>query len=243
MNMKKWFQSLTGTLQLVLFLPKCKGCENVLVFEGEKLICRECREKIAASRYYDNWKTVCRLCGRWMDHQHDTCGNCILQPPPYRKHLSYSRYEGLLKDLILGYKYGNIERLKLVLAEYLGELFTEKVNEPFDYIVPVPADTGRKREFHPMLEVSKILSRRLRIPLMSRQLLKIKKTPPQAGLTRAQRLKNLEGAFILKNPEKIKEKKLLLIDDVYTTGTTIGTCTRLLVDQKADVVALTLARS
>lgn len=141
------------------------------------------------------------------------------------------------------YKYKGIERLKRLFVDYYLELFAEKINEDFDYIVPVPPDRGRKREFSPILEISKILSRRLGIPLSARNLIKIKQTLPQAGLTRAQRITNLEGAFKLKHPEKIKGKKLLLIDDVYTTGTTINTCAQLLTKQNAGVTALTLARS
>ena len=143
------------------------------------------------------------------------------------------------------YKYNGVERLKYLFVDYYMELFKEKINENFDYIVPVPPDRIRKREreFSPILEIAKILSRRLEIPLASRNLIKIKKTLPQAGLTRAKRIANLDGAFKLKHPEKIKEKKLLLIDDVYTTGTTIKKCAQLLKKQNADVIALTLARS
>jgi ComF family protein len=143
------------------------------------------------------------------------------------------------------YKYKGVERLKLLFVDYYIELFEEKINEDFDYIIPVPPDRGRKRkrEFSPIFEISKILSRRLGIPLSSGNLTKVKQTLPQAGLTRAQRITNLDGAFKLKHPEKIKSKKLLLIDDVYTTGTTINKCAQILTKQKADVVALTLARS
>jgi ComF family protein len=141
------------------------------------------------------------------------------------------------------YKYKGIEKLKRLFVDYYIELFHEKINENFDYIVPVPPDRGRKRELNPILEISKILSRRLGIPLSSGNLVKVKQTLPQAGLTRAQRITNLDGAFKLKHPDKIKGKKLLLIDDVYTTGTTINKCAQLLFKQKADVVALTLARS
>jgi len=243
LKIKKQISILLNTLAATLFQPRCKGCGNYLILETEKLLCKECQQKIDTVRYSESWKTSCRYCGKPMDHSYDACGNCIIQPPPFRKHRSYSRYDGVLKDLILAYKYGNIERLKVILADYLIQLFQEKINEPFDYIIPVPADKGRKREFHPMSEVSKILSRQLSIPLLNSQLIKIKATPPQAGLSRAQRLKNLDGAFKLKSPSQIKSKKILLVDDVYTTGTTIRKCSQLLIAKEADVVALTLARS
>jgi competence protein ComFC len=242
-NIYRWFKQLKRIVQLSIFLSTCKGCGNQLVFEDEDLLCRDCREQIANIRYHDHWLNMCQHCGRTLDHQYERCGNCILQPPPYRKHRSYSRYQELLRDLILKYKYKGIEKLKYLFVDFYIELFDEKINEAFDYIVPVPPDRGRKREFGPILEISKILSKRWGIPLSSGNLIKVKQTPPQALLTRAQRITNLDGAFKLKHPEEIKGKKLLLIDDVYTTGTTINKCAQLLLKQKTDVVVLTLARS
>jgi ComF family protein len=238
-------KQLKRIVQLSIFIPTCKGCGNQLVFEDEELLCKNCQEEIANIRYHDGWLNMCQHCGRTLDHLYERCGDCILQPPPYRKHRSYSRYQELLRDLILMYKYKGVERLKRLFVDYYIELFEEKINEDFDYIVPVPPDRDRKRkrEFNPILEISKTLSRRLEIPLSPGNLIKVKQTPPQAGLTRAQRITNLDGAFKLKHPGKIKGKKLLLIDDVYTTGTTINKCAQLLIKQKADVVALTLARS
>lgn len=244
-SIRRCCRQLKCIVQLSIFLPTCKGCGNHLVFEDEDLLCKNCREEIANIRYHDSWLTICQHCGRTLDHQYERCGNCILQPPPYRKHRSYSRYQDLMRHLILIYKYKGIENLKRLFVDYYTDLFLEEINEDFDYIVPVPADRSRKRkrEFNPILEIAKILSRRLKIPLLSGNLIKVKQTLPQAGLTRAQRITNLDGAFKLRHPGKLKGKKILLIDDVYTTGTTINKCAQLLIEQKADVVALTLARS
>jgi competence protein ComFC len=230
-------------LCLAIYNVTCKGCGVYLVLADEDLLCRDCREKIARVREYDRWRSKCTHCGRFLDHRYPLCGSCTLQPPLYRKHVSYSSYHDLLRELVLMYKYGGMERLKYLFADYYLELYKAEIDEPFDYIVPVPQDRGRKREFVPVLEIVKTLSRRLGIPPLTRHLLKVKKTLPQVGLTRAQRIKNLDGAFRLKHPQKIAGKKLLLIDDVYTTGTTIRQCVQLLVSQEADVVVLTLARS
>ncbi|MCP5107575.1 MAG: ComF family protein, partial [bacterium] len=98
-------------------------------------------------------------------------------------------------------------------------------------------------EFNPVLELAKILSRRFEIPLLGNHLVKHKKTLPQAGLSRSKRLTNLDGAFKLAVAPSLKGKKVILVDDVYTTGTTIKKCTELLNKQDAEVTALTLARS
>jgi ComF family protein len=110
-------------------------------------------------------------------------------------------------------------------------------------MVPVPADRGRKRELNPILALCKRLSRNLGIPLMRKNLIKVKRTEPQVLLSQARRLKNLDGAFRLKDPAAVRKKRIVLVDDVYTTGTTIKKCTQLLKKAGADVVAITLARS
>ncbi|MCP5046888.1 MAG: ComF family protein [bacterium] len=229
-------------VQLSLFLSQCRGCGNDLVFREESIICRECKGQITL-----NHDPACSLCGRIMTEQNPQCGECLIQPPPFRKHTSYARYRDLLRELILAYKYGGIEKLKHLFIEYYIRLFNQRIRDPesklFDYIVPVPPDKSRKREFDPILQLAKGLSKELKIPLLPHRLIKIKKTLPQAGLSRAKRLKNLDGAFQLNEPHLIEDKKVLLIDDVYTTGTTMTQCARLLSRQNADVTAMTLGRS
>jgi ComF family protein len=188
---------------------------------------------------------ICQRCGRPFSDNRDLCGNCLVSSiPAYRKHISCFAYKNEVKELILKYKYGNKEYLKELLAEYYLELFHRDIEEDFDFILPVPPDQGRRREYQPVIELSKILSKRLRIKLLANCLIKVKITKPQAGLTRSERLRNLNGAFSLKVSDKcLKGKKVLLIDDIYTTGTTINKCAKLLTREGADVFAFTLARS
>jgi ComF family protein len=233
-----WFKECLRILQVSLFISRCRGCGADLVYRDENVICGQCELTIKM-----NPEPFCEICGRLMGDWRPRCGECMIAAPPFRKHASYSLYQGLLRELILAYKYGGIEKIKVLFAGYYTRLFQEQVNEAFDFIIPVPPDKGREREYCPVLQVSRILSRRLGIPLLPDQLKKIKQTEPQAGLSRAKRVKNLDGAFKLNQPEIVKDKKILLIDDVYTTGTTIAKCTGLLTNQQAEVVALTLARS
>ncbi|MCK4766549.1 MAG: ComF family protein [Candidatus Aminicenantes bacterium] len=232
------FKQVIKTIQLSIFLSRCKLCGSLLVLEGEELICSECKAEIMPVD-----APVCKLCGRIVENRHRMCGECIVKPPRFKKHLSYAIYDGVLKDLILLFKYGEIKKLKKLLARYYIEIIEKRINERFDFIIPVPADKSRKRDFSPVYEIAKILSRRLSIPLLRGNLTKIRTTEPQAGLSRYKRLKNLNGAFKVKDPTRVKGKKILLIDDVYTTGTTIKKCSELLAKAKADVTALTLSRS
>lgn len=239
----RFFREGIKITRLSVFLCQCKLCEKELVFEGEDIICRECEEKISKP---GDTSFVCQHCGRLMGTRCDRCGECLINPPLFRKHISYGRYEEELKELILKFKYGGVERLKHLLAGYYIKVFKKEIEElaEFDFIVPVPPDKGRKREFNPVMEIANILSKQLEIRLLRRHLVKVKKTLPQAGLSRSRRLNNLDGAFKLSDASpSVKGKKILLIDDVYTTGTTIKKCTELFVKEDAEVVALTLARS
>jgi len=234
------FRYLLHITRLSVFPTECKACSNILEDENESIICSSCKEKLV--RYTG---PVCSLCGRVSYNGDPFCGECIVNPPPYKKNLSYAPYRGLLKKLILIYKYTGVEKLKYHFAPMLIELVKEIQihGEPFDYIIPVPPDAGRKREFAPILEIVKIVSREVNIPLLTGHLIKVKKTPPQATLGRAKRLRNLDGAFQLKKPEDIKKKRILLVDDVYTTGTTVHKCCQLLIPYVQDVSVITLAHS
>jgi len=233
------FKELVKLTRLSVFVDRCKLCEADLVVTGESLVCGDCLEKMFVFK-----ETVCVHCGRPMWNSAKRCGECIVDPPSFRRHRSYGGYREELKDLILKFKYGRVEELKHLLAGYYLEVFEREIAEPFDFIIPVPPDRGRKREFDPVSEIGKILSKRLGVPLLTGSLVKVKQTEPQAGLSRARRLDNLNRAFALgKTSPSLEGKRLLLLDDVYTTGTTMKKCTEVLTKAGADVIALTLARS
>lgn len=231
-------RELINLFRVSIYQPVCVYCGNVLVCHDERIICHSCRSKIRPFFY-----PVCRFCGKSIREESDICGDCCIIPPPYRKHLSYTRYEGIVKELIILFKFKGLDPLKTVFEDILVELFRIRIREHFDWIVPVPPDPGRKREINPNLMLSRRISGRLDIPLMANNLIKVKKTEPQVLLTQARRLRNLKGAFKLKKPDLLKDKKVLLMDDVYTTGTTIKRCTIPLKKAGADVVAITIARS
>jgi competence protein ComFC len=115
-----------------------------------------------------------------------------------------------------------------------------------ELLVPVPLHMKRLRErgFNQALLLVKELSKRTGIPYAERALKKIKDTPFQITLKKRERRKNLRRAFQVKDPEAIKGKAVMLVDDVYTTGTTVNECSRALRRAGAEgVVVLTVARA
>jgi ComF family protein len=115
-----------------------------------------------------------------------------------------------------------------------------------DMIIPVPLHPTRlrAREFNQSLLLADQLSRHLARPVSAAHLVRIAATDPQTTLTRQARLRNLRKAFSVRRPQDLTEKRILLVDDVFTTGTTLNECAKAL--RKAGsgpVFALTLART
>ena len=221
-----------------LFLPRCRHCGLDLVQPEEKIICSDCRGKIRLST-----ENQCRTCGKFLPDGVETCGSCLLRPPPFLRHISYAAYEDTLRAIIILYKYGEVEALKTFLASLYLEILRKKLPAGFHAVVPVPVDRERRHGFMPVWTMGRLLARELKIEFLPNLLRKKKSTPPQVGLSQAQRKTNLNGAFALADKQKLAGKKILLIDDVTTTGTTIKKCAAILKKSGAQVTALTLAQS
>ncbi len=115
-----------------------------------------------------------------------------------------------------------------------------------DIIVPVPINKHKKRlrGFNQAEILAQVLGNTLSLPVPSANLKKIKKTIPQAGLSKEKRINNLIKAFSIREPLLIKEKHILLVDDVMTTGATLDTCAKELLKAGAkSVTGFTLART
>jgi ComF family protein len=115
-----------------------------------------------------------------------------------------------------------------------------------DVIIPVPLHPARlrAREFNQSLLLADQLGRHLSRPVSATNLVRIALTDPQTALSRQARLRNLRKAFTIRRPQELSEKRILLVDDVFTTGTTLNECAKTL--RKAGsgpVFALTLART
>jgi ComF family protein len=147
-----------------------------------------------------------------------------------------------LQDAIRLFKYHG----KVALADALGDLMWAALRQPpdVDLIMPVPLHPSRlrEREFNQSLLLADRLNRRLRLPLSHTNLVRLRRTEPQTELSRAERLKNLRKAFAVLRPGEVADKRVLLVDDVMTTGTTVNECAKALRKAgAADVYVGTLA--
>lgn len=231
---------------LDLFFPKfCLGCK----IEGTYL-CLDCRGllEIAEYQYCLCDKKPMRLP---IDQKTGKCSRCqdkklsgLYFALPYSEHF-------LTKRLIYQFKYAPyIKDLSHTLSSILVEHFVVSGKNTDDIwenslLIPVPLDKKKlkARGYNQSAELTKDLSRILQIPVAENILVKTKSTPPQMELSKEEREKNLEGVFVVKNPEPLSGKKIFLVDDVYTTGSTMNECAKILKEAGAKSVwGICLAR-
>lgn len=206
-----------------IFPKQCLSCER----EGEYL-CPDCRAILDVSR----------------SHQSSPTG------PLADLYFPLSYQNKLLQNLIKKFKYEPFVKelskpLHYLIIEHL-ELLDKKPDFSDFVIMPVPLAKKRQkwRGFNQAEEMSIDLAASLKIPVFKQLLIKTKETPEQVSLAGPNRKENLQGAFSLKNSFLIKNEKVLLVDDVYTTGATLKECARLLREAGAKkVVGLVLARA
>ncbi len=193
---------------------------------------------------------LCSRCGVPFDRTGGTdhlCGNCITSVPPFAVARALGSYESTLLDAIHQFKY----RGKVVTGEILGKFMAGTTYHGLDIhdyslVVPVPLHPKklRRRGFNQSLILAREIAGFFGLPLDFTTLKRRLDTTPQITLGKEMRRKNVRGAFHVADRGKIEGHRVLLVDDVYTTGSTVGECARMLLKSKAaQVGVLTLARA
>ncbi len=172
------------------------------------------------------------------------CQTCRMSKPAYERALSLYPYASPLREAIHRFKYGRTLAMGRVLAQLMIQALPESIE--VDIVVPVPLAPARlrEREYNQSLILALEVARALRRPVADSVLWRQREGTPQTALPRRARLRNLRRAFTVIDTAPIREKRILLIDDVLTTGTTLNECAKAL--RKAGsgpVTALTLART
>jgi ComF family protein len=180
----------------------------------------------------------------------ETCGRCLAHPPHYDRTLAAFSYGFPLDKLIQSFKYGH----RLALAAHLGRELARAASAPSlesglnpaaaDLVVPLPLHPVRLRErgFNQALELARAVAAALGLPLDARACARIRHTPAQAGLPWKEREKNIRGAFHC--TRDLPGLRILLIDDVMTTGASLNECARTLKRHgAAEVTLLVVART
>jgi ComF family protein len=208
----------------------CSGCWSTIALPGHSRCARCDRSFVSAIATVYSPKHLCH--------------GCAERPPSYTKAWTLYPYQSPLRDAICLFKY----RGKVSLAGPLARLMIDRLPalDSINLIMAVPLHAGRlrEREFNQSLLLADRIGRHLGMPVSCADLIRIMPSPAQTALSRKDRLKNLRGAFAVPRPESIAGKRILLVDDVFTTGATVNECAKTL--RKAgsgDVFALTLGRT
>ncbi len=244
-----WFAQLAGlgrqALRFVLPVD-CLACDAPLTSDPVPFVCRTCWERIVPLH-----GPSCARCDQPFASTEATsytpghqCQNCLERPPAYDRAWTLFPYLPPLQEAICAFKY----RGKYGLASHLGKLMIQALPAQIevDLIIPVPLHPSRlrAREYNQSLLFADQIGHHLRKPICPTNLVRVLATDPQTTLSRQERLRNLRQAFALRLPETVVGQRVLLIDDVFTTGTTLNECAKTLRKAgAASVVALTLART
>ncbi len=184
---------------------------------------------------------ACLMCGLPLVSEYATyCESCLKSPPSFSKIIYYGIYDGALRKAVHLLKFKRLKRLARPIAALLSELPIPDA----DGIVPVPLHSKklREREFNQTALIGRHLSMQSGIPLLLDVLEKDKATLPQTDVTGKERLKNVKNAFVA--DKAVDGLRLVLVDDVITTGATASECARVLTQAgAAGVTVIALARS
>jgi ComF family protein len=222
--------------------PLCLGCETMV--GTQQGFCASCWGKI---RFIA--RPFCTCCGlpfAYAAEGSEQCGACLQEKPHFSAARSLFTYQDAGRDLVLAYKHGDrtdhAPALARLLARCGGELILQA-----DLVCPVPLHPFRlwRRRYNQSALLAHEMARQQNKKAVLDLLSRTRPTPSQGGLNRAQRQKNVQGVF--KVPQRyhavVKDKNILLLDDVMTTGATVNSCARALRKAgAADVRVLTLAR-
>lgn len=170
----------------------------------------------------------------------------LAEPPAYGRARAVARYSDVVRDLVQLMKYGDRMDLVRSLGHWMKRAGSELLSDA-DILVPVPLHWGRlwRRRFNQSSALAHAISKLSKVPVADHLLVRSRATAPQFGLPRSQRAENVQGAFAVPKPPRIevKGKKLVLVDDVLTTGATVDACTKALLRAGAGRVdVLVLAR-
>lgn len=219
----------------------CGTYDNLI---GEKYICPQCDKSLQRLI-----PPLCIKCSKPINYESsiNLCPDCLAYEKYFESGLSLYSYDGLIKKCIRDYKYHN----KPYLFKFLGGLLLECINsydyKNYDYILSVPLSNSklRTRGYNQSELLARFVAKRLNKPYAD-ALKRVKNTVKQSSSSREDRIRNLKDAFAIKNSRntcKIKNKSILLVDDIYTTGATVNECTRVLLEYGVSkVYVITAAR-
>ena len=249
-----WLAGIGDALVSVFFPAGCRICDELLTSASRVPICGAC-----LASFVPVPQPACEVCGRPLpafvnepasvrdEGRALLCPACRDKTYAFERARSFAVYEGALVQAILLLKYEQIEPLGAWFAERLAEVVKEQGSAlAADVVVPVPLHRQRERErgYNQAALLSKPLAKRLGLPHKAVLLMRTRARPEKQILTLEERWESVRGAFATRPGSQVDNLRVLLLDDVLTTGATLDACARALLEAGAkSVVGLTVARA
>ncbi len=214
-----------------LFPVFCLSCSEEGVW-----ICNACKQFLRVEA-----QLFCPVCHAKTE-KGEPCHTCQ-SSALLTQHIAMMKYieDALVGKMIHVFKYQHAEEVMKVITDIIFVFVSQysELYQDIDVILPVPLHKKRyaERGFNQATYIARALSDVLEKPLLEHALIRSRHTPHQAKLDRTERLKNVEGAFVLADVAQVAGKRILLVDDVYTTGATMQACAQVLLGAGAIVVS------
>jgi ComF family protein len=235
-----WVRRAAESVFSVLFPSDCRICELPLLNISTLPVCPECLDQLHAVR-----GKVCSICGeRVLSTYAESdaaglrlCPVCRRIARPFSRAVAYGSYDNELRELIHLLKYNGVRPAAKVLGRLLAEAvaaIAPEFGQAAVLVIPVPLYRGKRRQRR--FNQAELIARaalkaspiRQRLQLAAGILRRTRDTRSQIGLTSHQRRENMRGAFAVPRTAEVAGREVLLVDDVYTTGTTVSECARVL---------------
>jgi ComF family protein len=233
--LKKYLEALKN----IIFVPLCLSCEERI---AQGFLCAKCEEKITFLL-----PPLCRYCSRPIgENATHSCKECQRKIYPYRKIISTTAYHDPLVNLIHLFKYKNCQYLgnylSSLMKKHLAKIGFNTAGYDLMTSVPMHKDKIKMRGYNQAEILGRLLANYFKIPFRNDIIYDISIKPSQTKFKPQQRQENVKGAFIVK--EDLRDKKIILIDDIFTTGATVKSCCSALKEKGADVITvITLSKT
>ncbi len=237
MSIKKFFDFFID----IIYPPTCYICKELFIsYDGHKYICPSCKKVLLSSI---NIKNRCKICSKTLIN--NRCNFCSSNET--YKNISLFDYDGYMRSLLYDMKYSNNKKLAKEIIFLYNDYLIKNLDyfKTFDYVISVPLHNKklRQRGFNQSEIMAQTISKIINVPYYP-LLIRTRHTPPQSKLNFKQRRKNLKGVFDFNTPFKdlpLKGKKVIIVDDIFTSGTTILYCGKTLENAGvSDILSITI---
>ncbi len=232
---------ISETFLNLFFPPRCGFCSEIISWipKPRYMLCEECLSKISLINM-----EACKYCGKQLKTDtRKVCPQCTGEKN-YSNVFSSCEYSGLIRDKLLEYKFKGNKQLYKVFASFIIDKLKMTNQVGFDIIISVPLHLSKleERGYNQSELIAKEIAQYFLIPLSINNLVKSKPTESQSKLDKKGRSINVKGAFCVRDNYEIRDKKVLLVDDIITTGATVNECSKVLVQAGAgEVYVVTVA--